>query len=68
AFQKAVKDGTYDRWALEVSNAFNSVKDVKSTPTIKLNGTVLGKDTPQGKVAPDSVADYNSLVEKELKK
>ncbi|MFJ3953342.1 thioredoxin domain-containing protein [Streptomyces libani] len=68
AFQKAVKDGTYDRWALEVSNAFNSVKDVKSTPTIKLNGTVLGKDTPQGKVAPSSVADYNSLVDKELKK
>ncbi|WP_148591452.1 thioredoxin domain-containing protein [Streptomyces sp. WAC01526] len=68
AFQKAVKDGTYDRWALEVSNAFNSVKDVKSTPTIKLNGTVLGPDSLQGKDAPFSVAAFNSAVDKGLKK
>ncbi|MEU8680225.1 thioredoxin domain-containing protein [Streptomyces sp. NPDC048611] len=68
AFQKAVKSGTYDRWALEVSQAFDSVKDVKSTPTIKLNGTVLGTDTPQGKAAPSSVAAFNSMVDKELKK
>ncbi|MFC9239505.1 thioredoxin domain-containing protein [Streptomyces decoyicus] len=68
AFQKAVKDGTYDRWGLEVSKAFDSVKDVKSTPTIKLNGTVLGTDTPQGKAAPSSVAAFNSLVDKALKK
>ncbi|MEU8786729.1 thioredoxin domain-containing protein [Streptomyces sp. NPDC048637] len=68
AFQKAVKSGTYDRWALEVSEAFNSVKDVKSTPTIKLNGTVLGTDGPQGKAAPSSPAAFNSLVNKELKK
>ncbi|MGY4953141.1 thioredoxin domain-containing protein [Streptomyces nigrescens] len=68
AFQKAVKDGTYDRWALEVSNAFNSVKDVKNTPTIKLNGTVLGPDSLQGKDAPFSVVAFNSAVEKDLKK
>ncbi|KOG40678.1 thioredoxin domain-containing protein [Streptomyces decoyicus] len=68
AFQKAVKDGTYDRWGLEVSKAFDSVKDVKSTPTIKLNGTVLGTDTPQGKAAPSSVAAFNSQVDKALKK
>ncbi|MGW8553143.1 thioredoxin domain-containing protein [Streptomyces tubercidicus] len=68
AFQKAVKDGTYDRWALEVSKAFNSVKDVKSTPTIKLNGKALGKDTPQGKAAPSTVAEFKSMVDKELKK
>ena len=56
AFQKAVKAGTYDRWALEMSDAFNSVKDVTSTPTIKLNNTVLGTDSRQGKVAPSTVA------------
>ncbi|MCW7986612.1 hypothetical protein XF35_15255 [Streptomyces platensis subsp. clarensis] len=66
--EKDIKDGTYDRWALEVSNAFNSVKDVKSTPTIKLNGTVLGPDSLQGKDAPFSVAAFNSAVDKGLKK
>ncbi|MFG2140640.1 thioredoxin domain-containing protein [Streptomyces sp. NPDC048650] len=67
AFQKNVKGGTYDRWALEMSDAFNSNKDVTSTPTIKLNGTVLGTDTPQGKAAPSTVADFNSQVDKALK-
>ncbi|MFE6737400.1 thioredoxin domain-containing protein [Streptomyces tubercidicus] len=68
AFQKAVKSTTYDRWALEVSNAFNSDEDGKTTPTIRLNGTVLGPDTLQGEDAPFSVAAFNSAVDKELKK
>ncbi|WP_328387508.1 DsbA family protein [Streptomyces sp. NBC_00400] len=68
AFQKNVKSGTYDRWALEMSDAFSAVKDVTSTPTIKLNDTVLGTDSPQGKVAPSSVAAFNSMVDKALKK
>ncbi|GES34423.1 thioredoxin domain-containing protein [Streptomyces angustmyceticus] len=68
AFQKAVKSGTYDRWALEMSDAFSAVKDVTSTPTIKLNDTVLGTDSPQGKVAPSSPAAFNSMVDKALKK
>ncbi|WP_406219092.1 thioredoxin domain-containing protein [Streptomyces decoyicus] len=68
AFQKAVKDGTYDRWGLEVSNTFNSDEDVKSTPTIRLNGTVLGPDSLQGEDAPFSVATFNSAVDKKLKK
>ncbi|MEU6329630.1 MULTISPECIES: thioredoxin domain-containing protein [unclassified Streptomyces] len=68
AFQKAVKSGTYDRWAMEMSDAFSAVKDVTSTPTIKLNDTVLGTDSPQGKVAPSSVAAFNSMVDKALKK
>ncbi|WP_407553607.1 thioredoxin domain-containing protein [Streptomyces sp. Pv4-95] len=67
AFQKAVKAGTYDRWALEMSDAFNSVKDVTSTPTIKLNNTVLGTDSGQGKVAPSTVGAFNSMVDKGLK-
>ncbi|MGW1377235.1 thioredoxin domain-containing protein [Streptomyces sp. NPDC002446] len=68
AFQKAVKAGTYDRWALEVSGEFNSHKDVTNTPTVKVNDTVIGTDTPQGKAAPSTVAAYNSLVDQNLKK
>ncbi|MFE1768893.1 thioredoxin domain-containing protein [Streptomyces angustmyceticus] len=68
AFQKAVKSGTYDRWALEMSDAFSAVKDVTSTPTIKLDDTVLGTDSPQGKVAPSSPDAFNSMVDKALKK
>jgi protein-disulfide isomerase len=41
AFEKDVKDGTYDKWAIEMSDAFNAVKDVTGTPTLKLNGTKL---------------------------
>ncbi|GAB7034102.1 thioredoxin domain-containing protein [Streptomyces sp. NPDC021749] len=67
AFQKAVKAGTYDRWALEMSAEFNSHKDVSSTPTLKVNDTVIGTDSPQGKVAPSTVAAFNSMVDKELK-
>ncbi|MCK7622100.1 DsbA family protein [Streptomyces sp. RS10V-4] len=68
AFQKAVKDGTYDAWAMAMSNEFDSHKDVRSTPTLRLNGTVLGTDSPQGKVAPSTVADFNAMVDKVLKK
>lgn len=67
AFRKNVTSGTYNRWALEMSNAFNSFKDVTSTPTIKLNDTVLGTDSPQGKVAPSSAAAFTSMVNKALK-
>ncbi|GGN46393.1 DSBA oxidoreductase [Streptomyces kronopolitis] len=67
AFRKNVTSGTYNRWALEMSNAFNSFKDVTSTPTIKLNDTVLGTDSPQGKVAPSSAAAFTSMVDKALK-
>ncbi|MFE0379654.1 thioredoxin domain-containing protein [Streptomyces inhibens] len=67
AFQKAVKSGTYDRWALEMSTEFNSHKEVTSTPTVKVNDTVIGTDSPQGKVAPSSLAEFTSMVDKELK-
>ncbi|MFB7466347.1 DsbA family protein [Streptomyces sp. NPDC056224] len=43
-FKKAVEDGTYDRWALEMSKAFNN-SDVKGTPTLKMDGKKI--DTPQ---------------------
>ncbi|WP_030256478.1 thioredoxin domain-containing protein [Streptomyces violens] len=65
AFQKALKDGTYDRWALTMSDAFNKAKDVRSTPTIKLNDKLLSAD---GQSAPSTVDVFNSLVDKGLKK
>ncbi|MDA5281440.1 MULTISPECIES: DsbA family protein [unclassified Streptomyces] len=43
-FKKAVEDGTYDRWALEMSKVFNN-SDVKGTPTLKMDGKKI--ETPQ---------------------
>lgn len=42
-FQAAVKAGTYDKWALDSSDAFNAA-GIQSTPTIKLNGKDLKAD------------------------
>ncbi|WP_330340611.1 DsbA family protein [Streptomyces sp. NBC_00557] len=64
AFQKAVKDGTYDRWALEESKIFD--KDgIQGTPTLKMDGkTLTGAD---GKNPPMTVADFNTAVDAALK-
>lgn len=43
-FKKAVEDGTYDRWAMEMSKAFNG-SGVTGTPTLKMDGKKI--DTPQ---------------------
>jgi protein-disulfide isomerase len=37
-FSDAVKKGTFDKWALTMSNKFNT-SGVDSTPTVKVNGT-----------------------------
>ncbi|WP_328912881.1 MULTISPECIES: thioredoxin domain-containing protein [unclassified Streptomyces] len=37
AFQKAVEDGTYDKWALTMSKQFDT-DGIGSTPTVKLDG------------------------------
>lgn len=42
-FKKAVEDGTYDRWALEMSKAFGK-SGVTGTPTLKMDGKKI--DTP----------------------
>ncbi|MFF8730805.1 thioredoxin domain-containing protein [Streptomyces sp. NPDC015171] len=64
AFQKAVKAGTYDRWALEESKIFD--KDgVQGTPTLMMDGKPLtGAD---GKNAPMSVAEFDKALEAALK-
>ncbi|MCX5378868.1 thioredoxin domain-containing protein [Streptomyces sp. NBC_00091] len=42
-FKKAVQDGTYDRWAMDMSKAFNK-SGVTGTPTLKMDGKKI--DTP----------------------
>jgi protein-disulfide isomerase len=42
-FQADVKNGTYDKWALDSADAFNDAK-IQSTPTIRLNGKQLTAD------------------------
>ncbi|MEV7070929.1 thioredoxin domain-containing protein [Streptomyces sp. NPDC093990] len=63
-FQNAVKNGTYDKWALVMSEKFN--KDgVTGTPTLKMDGkTLTGSD---GQSAPMTVADFNTALEGALK-
>ncbi|SDK08113.1 thioredoxin domain-containing protein [Streptomyces indicus] len=36
-FQKDVRNGTYDPWAMKMSDAFQNADDVTGTPTIKIN-------------------------------
>ncbi|MBO3681618.1 thioredoxin domain-containing protein [Streptomyces sp. NEAU-YJ-81] len=64
AFEKAVKNGTYDRWALAMSKSFNDTKDVDATPTFKLNGKKLqvGQNPP---MTPDQ---FTPLVKQGLEK
>ncbi|MFE7448092.1 thioredoxin domain-containing protein [Streptomyces chartreusis] len=63
-FQSAVKNGTYDKWALEMSATFDD-SGVQGTPTLKMDGkTLTGAD---GKNAPMTVADFNKAMETALK-
>jgi protein-disulfide isomerase len=65
-FQDAVKNGTFDAWALAMSYAFNTNKDdVKGTPSLVMDGKKLtGAD---GKNTPMSPEDFRAAVDKALK-
>ncbi|GHF31678.1 MULTISPECIES: thioredoxin domain-containing protein [Streptomyces] len=66
-FEKNVKDGTYDKWALAMSDAFDKLvgpnKDIQGTPGFKLNGKVLSVGGAH--ITPEQ---YNALVDQQLKK
>ncbi|MET8168901.1 thioredoxin domain-containing protein [Streptomyces sp. NPDC005329] len=63
-FQTAVKNGTYDRWALEMSKTFDK-SGVSGTPTLKMDGkTLTGSD---GQNAPMTVADFTTAIDAALK-
>ncbi|MEZ3178524.1 DsbA family protein [Streptomyces pimonensis] len=64
-FQSAVEDGTYDRWALEMSDVFDNNEDVQGTPTLMMDGKKLtGSD---GQNAPMTVDEFNKAVDAALK-
>ncbi|MFJ9538046.1 thioredoxin domain-containing protein [Streptomyces sp. NPDC101225] len=65
-FQNAVKNGTYDAWALAMSETFNTNKDgVNGTPSLVMDGKKLtGSD---GQNAPMTVAEFNTAINAALK-
>ncbi|MEU1436493.1 DsbA family protein [Streptomyces sp. NPDC005775] len=64
AFQKNVKDGTYDAWAMKMSATFDK-SGVEGTPTLKMDGkTLTGSDN---KNAPMTVADFTKAITAALK-
>ncbi|MBF6046861.1 thioredoxin domain-containing protein [Streptomyces sp. NRRL B-1677] len=64
-FEKNVKDGTFDKWALTVSDEFDKVKDVTGTPTLKMNGKKLTAE--DGKNVPITPDQYTKAVDGALK-
>ncbi|CAM5296440.1 Disulfide bond formation protein DsbA OS=Streptomyces griseorubiginosus OX=67304 GN=AQJ54_11055 PE=4 SV=1 [Streptomyces griseorubiginosus] len=59
-----MQNGTYDKWALDMSDKFN--KDgISGTPTLKMDGKTL--TGPDGKSAPMTVADFNTALASALK-
>ncbi|MFD5569418.1 thioredoxin domain-containing protein [Streptomyces cadmiisoli] len=64
-FQNAVKNGTYDAWALAMSKTFDTNKDgVSGTPSFVMDGKML---TTSGGNPPMTVADFNTAVDGALK-
>lgn len=64
AFQKDVKDGTFDDWAVKMSAAFQD-SGVKGTPTLKMDGKVLTDGKSEN--APMTVEDFNTAITAALK-
>ncbi|HET6637141.1 MAG TPA: thioredoxin domain-containing protein [Streptomyces sp.] len=65
-FQKAVKDGRYDAWAMAMSAKFRAAKDVSGTPTVKLDGVHLKADASGS--PPMTPQQFNQLVDQQMKK
>ncbi|WP_406389428.1 DsbA family protein [Streptomyces sp. NBC_00887] len=64
AFRKDVEDGTYDAWAMKMSETFDK-SGVEGTPTLKMDGETV---TAEGsKNAPMTVAEFNAAITKALK-
>ncbi|MFI8187976.1 DsbA family protein [Streptomyces sp. NPDC085946] len=63
-FQKAVKDGTFDRWALEMDKTFDASDDVTGTPTLKMDGKKLTTSTGN---PPMTAAEFTTVIDAALK-
>ncbi|MEU4211482.1 thioredoxin domain-containing protein [Streptomyces sp. NPDC026206] len=66
-FEKNVKDGTFDKWALEVSDSFDKAKDVTGTPTLKVDGKKLEVQTANGKGVPMTPQQFTPAIDEQLK-
>ncbi|MCX5114235.1 DsbA family protein [Streptomyces sp. NBC_00378] len=64
AFQKDVKDGTFDSWAMKMSAAFDD-SGVRGTPTLKMDGKALTDG--QSENAPMTVEAFNTAITAALK-
>ncbi|OII63979.1 disulfide bond formation protein DsbA [Streptomyces sp. CC53] len=63
-FKKDVEDGTFDAWALKMSETFNK-SGVEGTPTLRMDGKkVTGAD---GQGTPMTAADFTAAIDKALK-
>jgi protein-disulfide isomerase len=60
-FEEAVKSGTFDAWAMKMSNKFNEA-GIQGTPTLKLDGEHL---TVDGKSPPMTPEQFTMLIEKQ---
>ncbi|NJQ02416.1 thioredoxin domain-containing protein [Streptomyces zingiberis] len=64
-FEKDVRDGTYDKWALEMSEKFDD-SGVQGTPTFKMDGEKLVVEgTENTPMAPDQ---FKAAIDKALAK
>ncbi|THA26888.1 DsbA family protein [Streptomyces sp. RKND-216] len=61
-FEKAVENGTYDAWAMKISQQFQDEK-IQGTPTLKLDGEKL---TVDGQSPPMMPQQFTSLIEEKL--
>ncbi|AJE40266.1 thioredoxin domain-containing protein [Streptomyces nodosus] len=66
SFQKDVKNGTYDAWAMAMSKAFDTNKDdVTGTPSLVMDGKKV--TAPGSQNAPMSVDEYTAAIDAALK-
>ncbi|MDN3297099.1 DsbA family protein [Streptomyces ficellus] len=63
-FKKNVEEGTFDAWAMKMSEAFDK-SDVTGTPSLKMDGKTV--TDPGGKNAPMTAADFTAAIDKALK-
>lgn len=65
-FQNAVNDGTYDAWALKMSETFDKNKDeVTGTPSLVMDGKKLTEEGSDN--APMSVESFDNAITAALK-
>ncbi|OEJ96646.1 DsbA family protein [Streptomyces thermolilacinus] len=63
-FEKNVEEGTFDAWALKMSETFDK-SGVKGTPTLKMDGKPV--TDAGGKNAPMTAPEFTQAIEKALK-